>query len=154
MALGHSIEGRYPFLDHRLVDTVFHYPDHFKLNGFSQKHILKETFKDKIPRSVTDRPKRPYMSPDLVSFFQNGRLTDRAQEFLSPSKIEEYGIFDTKFINRFIQKFERGIPKEIGYRDNMIITFILSAQVAQYWAKNPRQKKLDKNRRTVRLSDY
>lgn len=154
MALGHSIEGRYPFLDHRVVDTAFHYPDDFKLNGFSQKHLLKEAFRGKIPESVLDRPKRPYMAPDLVSFFKDGKLTPRAQQFLDPSMIEDYGLFDTKYVSRFVKKFERGIPEEIGYRDNMIITFILSSQVSKYWAKNPKKICLDASMRTVRLVDY
>ena len=154
MALAHSIEGRYPFLDHNLVDNVFYYPDHFKLWGFSQKHILREAFRGKVPSSVIDRAKRPYMAPDLVSFFKDGKLTEIAAHFLSEKMINEYGLFDPKFTARFIRKFEGELPKEIGYRDNMILTFLLSAQVATHWARNPRKFKLDKTLRTVNYIDY
>ena len=49
MALGHGIEGRYPFLDHRLVDLVFHLPDDYKLHDFQQKRLLCDTFRKRIP---------------------------------------------------------------------------------------------------------
>lgn len=154
MALSHSVESRYPFLDHRVVDSAFHYPDDFKLNRFCQKHLLKEAFRGQIPLSILERPKRPYNAPGLISFFKEGKLTNRAQEFLNPSKIEEYGLFNSQLVNRFIKKFERNIPEEIGYRDNMIITFILSTQMAKYWTKNPKKIFLDKNIRKVRIVDY
>jgi asparagine synthase (glutamine-hydrolysing) len=153
MALGHSIEGRYPFLDHRVVDTVFHYPDQYKLNGFSQKHLLREAFRDKIPQSVIDRPKRPYMAPDLIAFFRNGKLTERAAHFLSEETVKNFGIFDPKYVRRFIGKFERKMPEEIGYRDNMLLTFLLSAQMAAHWAKNPRKEPLQEDKRRVYINE-
>jgi hypothetical protein len=30
------------------------------------------------------------------------------------------------------------MPEEIGYRDNMTFTFILSCQMANYWTRNPK----------------
>jgi asparagine synthase (glutamine-hydrolysing) len=154
MALGHGIEGRYPFLDHRVVDTLFHYPDHYKLNGFSQKHILRESFRGKVPSSVIDRPKRPYMAPDLAAFFRDGGLTPTARQFLSDEAIEESGLFSTKYVKRLVRKYERRMPEEIGYRDNMLIVFILSAQIADYFARNPREATLDEGERRVRIVDY
>jgi asparagine synthase (glutamine-hydrolysing) len=154
MALGHGIEGRYPFLDHRVVEAVFHYPDQFKLDGFSQKHLLREAFRGKIPTSVLDRPKRPYTAPDLISFFRDGQLTEWARHFLSDDVVNDVGLFSTKHVNRFIRKFERRIPDEIGYRDNMIVTFILSAQIAAHWAKHPKKMTLDENLRRVEIVDY
>ena len=138
MSMAHSVEGRYPFLDHHIVEEMFYLPDRYKLNGFSQKYLLSETFKDRIPQSIIKRPKRPYMAPDLKSFFKNGKLTDRTAHFLSGETIAHYGIFDNRFIQRFVKKFSDQDRDNIGYRDNMIITFVLSAQMAAYWAENPK----------------
>jgi len=52
MSMSHSVEGRYPFLDHRLVEKVFYYQDNYKLKGLSQKFILRNAFKNKIPDSI------------------------------------------------------------------------------------------------------
>ncbi|WP_289054513.1 asparagine synthase (glutamine-hydrolyzing) [Carboxylicivirga marina] len=154
MSLAHGVEGRYPFLDHRLVDYLFGINEKFKLNGFSQKYLLTKSFKNQIPSSILNRPKRPYMSPDLRSFIVNGKLTENSAFFLSKEMINDYGLFDYRFLKRFLDKFQDGIPANIGYRDNMVITFILSTQIANYWAKNPRVKVLAEEDLKVCLDDY
>lgn len=154
MAMAHGVEGRYPFLDHRLVERLFHYPDRYKLNGFKQKYLLGKAFSNDVPASIVNRPKRPYMAPDLISFFSGGRLSEQASYFLSEDKINEYGIFDSTMVKRLVTKFERQMPDEIGYRDNMIFTFVLSCQMADYWTRNPKKIDLDINLKTQDIADF
>ena len=68
MAMAHGVEGRFPFLDPRLVEWAFAIPVDWKLNGYQQKFILRDAFRDELPDAITNRPKRPYMAPDLVAF--------------------------------------------------------------------------------------
>jgi len=154
MSMAHGVEGRYPFLDHRLIEKIFYYPDSFKLSGFSHKHILRDSFRGTIPDSIIDRPKKPYTAPDLQSFHRDGAWTETASYFLSPERIAEYGIFDPGFVQRFCRKFINGLPVEIGYRDNMVASFILSAQMIQYWINNPKKHTLKEEIKTVEISDY
>ena len=154
MSLAHGVEGRYPFLDHRLIDSLFTMNEKFKLNGFTQKHLLSQSFKDKIPKSIINRPKRPYMAPDLKSFIVNGKMTENVAYFLNDGLIKDYNLFDSRFVNRFLKKFSNGVPQNIGYRDNMIITFILSSQIVNYWIKNPKKYKLSEDLLTVKIIDY
>lgn len=154
MSLANSIEGRYPFLDHRVVDMLFGMNENFKLNGFNQKYILKKSYEKNIPGSIINRPKRPYMAPDLKSFFVNGKLTDNASFFLSEDLLNSYGTFNPKWVHRFISKYKDGINGNIGYRDNMIITFILTAQIANYWMRHPRKNELSEENLTVSINDY
>ncbi len=153
MSMGHSVEGRYPFLDHRLVEKAFAYPDDYKLKGFSQKHILRDAFRDVVPPSIIDRPKQPYQAPDLKSFFSDGRLTDEAAPFLSEEAVDMAGVFDKKYVNRLINKFSRRMPKQIGYRDNMLITFILSTQMISRAMDNPRHESLDESLKRVEIHE-
>lgn len=154
MSMAHSVEGRYPFLDHRLIENLFYYRDTFKLNGLKQKYILSKSYKDVIPASIINRPKQPYMAPDLKSFFSNGKLTEQASYFLSTEKINDGGIFDNKIVSHLINKFNRTMPEDIGYRDNMIFTFILSCQMAHYWTRNPKTTLLDKKLKKVEITDF
>jgi asparagine synthase (glutamine-hydrolysing) len=149
MSMAHGVEGRYPFLDHRLVEKTFNYDDSYKLSGFSHKHILRDAFRGIIPDSIIDRPKKPYTAPDLQSFHRDGAWTPNASYFLSPKRINEYGIFDPAFVKRFIRKFENGIPAKIGYRDNMIVSFILSCQMIKYWIMNPKKNILNEDLKKV-----
>lgn len=154
MSMAHSVEGRYPFLDHRLVDLLFGMNDDYKLKGFNQKFLLKDSYKSHIPQSIINRPKRPYMAPDLRSFIVNGKPTENTAFFLSDEMIKDYGIFNLKWVKRFLQKFSNGIPASIGYRDNMIITFILSAQIANYWMKNPRKYVISDETIKTKINEY
>lgn len=153
MSMAHGVEGRYPFLDHRVVDRLFYFPDNFKLNGFLQKFLLSEAYKGEIPESITKRPKKPYTAPDLKSFYYGGKLSEQAAFFLSNGLIKQYGIFDTPSVDRFLKKYERRIPVEIGYRDNMLITFLLSCQMACFWAKNPKTRTLNDNLKKVDIME-
>jgi asparagine synthase (glutamine-hydrolysing) len=152
MSLAHGIEGRYPFLDHRLVEFVFALKENYKLNGFSQKYLLRKAFEKNIPSSIINRPKRPYMSPDLRSFIRNSGPTENTKFFLSESLIKDYQIFNPKWVH--LKKFSEGIPENLGYRDNMIITFILSTQIANYWALHPKNNSLPDELLHVEIDDY
>jgi asparagine synthase (glutamine-hydrolysing) len=149
MALGHGIEGRFPFLDHRVVEKIFSWPDSYKLKGFSQKHILRKSFKGLIPDSIIDRPKLPYQAPDLRAFIRNRKPVPLVEHYLSTKTIREYGIFDERFVARFLMKFSKRSPEQIGYRDNMMLVFILSTQIAIYCARNPVRELLEERLRTI-----
>jgi asparagine synthase (glutamine-hydrolysing) len=149
MSLGHGVEGRFPFLDHRFVERAFSWPDAYKLKGFSQKHILRRAFRGQLPDSIIDRPKRPYQAPDLKAFIRDGKPVALAERFLSPESIREYGTFDERFVARFLRRFSERAPDQVGYRDNMTLVFILSAQIALYWARHPRRATPDERNRSV-----
>ena len=149
MSLAHGVEGRFPFLDHRFVERAFSWPDSYKLHGFSQKNILRTAFRGQIPDSIIDRPKLPYQAPDLRAFIRKGRPTAVVDRYLSPEMIREFGVFDERFVARFLRKFSDRPPEQTGYRDNMTLVFLLSAQLALYLARNPRTRVLDERLRTV-----
>ena len=154
MALGHSVEGRYPFLDHNLIEFIFALPDEYKLNKFSEKHLLKQAFSNQVPQDIIDRPKRPYMAPDIAAFYRGDSMVNIARDLLDPERIKDFGCFDDKMVTRFLRKFSNGVPNHVGYRDNMIYTFMLSTQACMYWIKNPPVKHLDRSKCTVEVFDY
>lgn len=137
MSMAHGVEGRYPFLDPGLVEWAFAIPVEWKLRGYRQKYILQDAFADALPERILNRPKQPYMAPDLAAFIRNGTPTESAARFLSPATVAEYGIFDPKMVERLLFKYGRRGLEGIGYRDNMLISFILSAQMAEYWIRTP-----------------
>lgn len=151
MALGHGIEGRFPFLDHRLVEKIFSWPDAYKLKGFSQKHILRSAFRGLIPDSIIDRPKLPYQAPDLRAFIRSGKPVPLVDHYLSTKKIRDSGIFDDRFVARFLKRFAERSADQVGYRDNMLLIFILSAQIALDCAQDACTVPLREDMRTVNI---
>ena len=67
--MANSVEGRFPFLDYRVLELASRLPISCKMLGLKEKHLLKRAFADLLPRSITRRTKQPYRAPDSQSFF-------------------------------------------------------------------------------------
>ncbi len=63
MEMAHSIEGRVPFLDHKLVELIRSQPVNQKIRGMTEKYVLREAVKDVITHTVYARQKHPFLSP-------------------------------------------------------------------------------------------
>ena len=63
MEMGHSIEGRVPFLDHRVVECICRQPVNMKIRGLTEKYVLREAARDVITDTVYKRQKHPFLSP-------------------------------------------------------------------------------------------
>jgi asparagine synthase (glutamine-hydrolysing) len=58
-----SLEGREPFLDHRVIEWAAQLPDNYKYYKGSKKHIIKEIVHQYIPKELMDRPKMGFAIP-------------------------------------------------------------------------------------------
>ena len=130
MAMANSVEGRFPFLDHRVAEFAATIPISLKMKGLDEKHILKKAFGSFVPKSVSNRPKKPYRAPGALSFFdpetQSARF-DYVEELLSAKKLAEFGLFNPSSVEKLMVKAKRG--RAIGTKDNMAIVGILSTQL-------------------------
>jgi asparagine synthase (glutamine-hydrolysing) len=126
MAMAHSVEGRYPFLDHRVVKFAGKLSPSMKMKVLNQKFLLKRASEGLIPSEIIRRPKQPYRAPDGKSFFQPGALP-YVEELLSPEALFRSGIFDPPAVTALVKKFKAG--RAIGVKDNMALVGILSTQL-------------------------
>jgi asparagine synthase (glutamine-hydrolysing) len=127
MAMANSVEGRYPFLDHRVVEFASRLPAQLKMKVLDQKYLLKRSFEGRIPVSIQNRAKQPYRAPDGKSFIRSG-APEYVHELLSPSRIASHGVFDPVAVSALVAKFQHG--RAIGMKDNMALVGILSTQLA------------------------
>lgn len=126
MTMANSVEGRYPFLDHRLIEFAANLPEDFKINGLDEKYLLKKMIENKIPASITKRPKQAYRAP-IKNVFFNNKNTRYLEYLLEEKSIQSIGIFDSSLTTKLIDKFKHSDnATEI---ENMIITSIVSAQL-------------------------
>ena len=125
MAMARSVEGRYPFLDHRVVAFAASLPVTLKMKGLNQKYLLKRASDGLVPESIRNRPKQPYRAPDGSCFFT--ARPDFLFEMLSSERIRQDGIFDPHAVAALVNKFSAG--KAIGVKDNMALLGILSTQL-------------------------
>jgi asparagine synthase (glutamine-hydrolysing) len=129
MTAAHGVEGRYPFLDHEVVDYAFSLPDDFKLGDRQdEKYILKVAFGDSIPNSIRQRAKQPYRAPDCRAFL--GHINDGwMADALSREAIESSGIFKFDIVSKFINRMSNLQPSAITPRDDQAFMLLLSTQL-------------------------
>ncbi len=126
MAMAHGVEGRFPFLDHRLVEFAAQLPPEMKLKGLVEKHILREATRDLLPETISRRTKQPYRAPDSQSFV-GSNARDYVHEAFATNKIEQSGFFNAKAVTKLYEKCQ---AKPVsGYRDNVAFVGILSTQL-------------------------
>ncbi len=136
MTMGHSVEGRFPFLDHRVVEFANQLPPSLKLNGLTEKYVLKEVGREWLPAEISDRPKQPYRAPIHRAFF-NDSPPDYVDELLSSSVIEQSGYFNPRAVDQLVAKLGRGLP--LGETDDMALAGIISTQlVDRQFVSSPR----------------
>jgi asparagine synthase (glutamine-hydrolysing) len=92
--MGHSIEGRTPFLDHHLFDKARRMPDDVKIRDGVEKYVLREAFRDRITASICDRQKWPYTAPPMKIRRGESESMDRLiDKYLSRAAFRRSGIF-------------------------------------------------------------
>ncbi len=125
-AMAHSVEGRFPFLDTRLVDFCNRLPPRVKLRGLQEKLLLRRAARDWLPPEIWQRRKRPYRAPIHRCFF-NQAASDYTEELLSPEAIERAGLFQAKAVEKLTSKIRHGNAP--GETDDMALVGILSTQL-------------------------
>src|SRR6185437_2346144 len=127
MATANSVEGRFPFLDHRVIEFANRLPPTLKLRGLTEKFILRRAVRGLLPEDVAKRTKQPYRAPDSQSFFINGKATDYVDDLLSGDRLRRAGYFDPLAVGKLIEKCRTG--RAIGFSDNMAFVGILSTML-------------------------
>jgi len=144
MAMAHSVEGRFPFLDHRVVEFASTIPPRLKMKVLDEKYILKLAMGNRIPASIKKRPKQPYRAPEAQSFIGGKQPVRHAyvEELLSKERIEKDGIFQPEAVQKLVEKIRGG--QTVGIKDNMALVGILSTQlVVDQFIRNFNRRSVD-----------
>ncbi|MDA2915347.1 asparagine synthase (glutamine-hydrolyzing) [Nitrospinae bacterium AH_259_B05_G02_I21] len=106
MTMAHGLEGRYPLLDHGLVEFCARLPSSMKVRGLSTKHLLKIVGRKLLPPSVVDRPKHGFAVP--IGEWFRGELARSARELLLGDALEREGFFRRAAVERLWQEHAAG----------------------------------------------
>lgn len=128
-AMAGSIEGRFPYLDHTLVEFANRLPPAWKIQGLTEKAILRKALADLLPADILARTKQPYRAPDSRSFFVDGRPLDYVQALFDGAHLRATGLFDTAAVTRLYQKARAG--RITGFADNQAFVGVLSLLLLQ-----------------------
>jgi asparagine synthase (glutamine-hydrolysing) len=105
MEMGHSIEGRVPFLDHRVVEVIRSQPVNQKIRGMTEKYVLRESVRDVITDTVYRRQKHPFLAPP-ASLNPQGRLNAFVQDTLRGPHLASIPFFDQKKVIGILDRID------------------------------------------------
>jgi asparagine synthase (glutamine-hydrolysing) len=129
--MAHAIEGRTPFLDHSLFETVGSIPERFKIHDGVDKYVLREAYKSEVTEAIYRREKWPFSAPPLwVKKGLYPMLDQLIDRYLCRSAIEKTGIFNYNMIRR-CRLFTRLCFFDCDFkrRLNQVLIFVLTIQI-------------------------
>lgn len=130
MLMSNSVEGRFPFLDHRVIEFANRLNPRLKMRALNEKYLFKQAMKNQLPRQILERHKQPYRAPDIPAFF-SAHPPAYVDDLLSEEKLKRYGYFDAQKVGFLLKKARRG--SSIAYKDNMALVGVLSTQLCHYF---------------------
>ncbi|WP_374584647.1 asparagine synthase (glutamine-hydrolyzing) [Pseudoduganella sp.] len=95
----HSLEGRLPFLDYRLVELLFQLPDHWRMRGYWNKYVQREGMRGRIPELVRTRVDKMGF-PVPTRRWLTGELYEDVRDLLSSQATRERGLYNVPALLR------------------------------------------------------
>ena len=106
MSMAHSLEGRSPLIDYKLVEFAASIPGELKLKGKSLKHILRKVSSRYLPKELVYREKQGFGFP--IAIWMRTELRDFLINLFKNSKFVELGIFNQEYINLLLDEHLSG----------------------------------------------
>jgi asparagine synthase (glutamine-hydrolysing) len=125
-SMANSVEGRYPFLDYRVIEFCAKLPPRLKLCGLTEKYLMKRLMKGRLPDSVVDRVKQPYRAP-ITRALAGAGLPEEVREVLTPERLRGSGLFSATAVSRLLKHAAEA--KRLSETEGMALAGVLSGQI-------------------------
>jgi len=150
MIMSHSVEGRYPFLDRRVIEFANRLHPKLKLRMLNEKWLLKKAFAYLLPEEVIKRKKQPYRAPVMASFVSNKELIDK---WFAEKKLKDTILFDKEKVV-LLQKKIFQTNSVVSSREEMAVTAILTTEMLTDLFINNKQSSWLPAEKDFKILDY
>lgn len=121
-----SVEGRLPFLDHKVFEYARNLPMDMKIKGCNEKYILKEAAKPFITENVYKRQKHPFMAPPVTRFCSENNM-EFIMDVLGSKNFKSMPFFDAKKVNIMLDSLHEMDLVELTAFEPVIMFMLTSA---------------------------
>lgn len=104
-----SLEGRDPFLDHKILEYSSRLPIQFKYRNGKGKYILRKILYKYVPKKLIKRPKQGFGVP-IYEWFKS-ELRELYCSYLNKERIKREGIFNSGVVDKLLKDYleDKGI---------------------------------------------
>lgn len=127
MEMAHSIEGRVPFLDHKVAEFVFNTPVNMKIRGLTEKYLLREATRDALTETAYARQKHPFLSPPDAAGTPS-RMKELIHDTLTSEAMASVPFLNARAVRAYADRLETMAPAERGMADSdvmMLVSLVL-----------------------------
>ncbi len=127
MLMANSVEGRFPYLDHNLVEFAARIPVSAKLPGLDEKAMLKDGVADLVPAAIRGRHKHPFRAPGSVCF-----ATPEGREMVEDFLLADgpgWDLWQRDKVSALVRKWDSG--RLLSQRDDTSFVAVLSGRMLQ-----------------------
>ena len=127
MLMANSVEGRFPYLDHVLVEYAAGIPVSAKLPNLDEKAALKRAVGDLLPAGILARRKHPYRAPGS-DCFRGGDGPERVERHLLADG-PGWDLWQREKVAALVRKWRGGTG--LSQRDDSSFISVLSGRILQ-----------------------
>jgi asparagine synthase (glutamine-hydrolysing) len=130
MEMAHSVEGRLPFLDHKLVEHVVKLPIELKIEkNLTEKYLMREAAKPFLTETVYKRQKHPFLAPPAATS-PTSVLFTLAQDTFRSKAFASNPFYDQAKVIRLLDQVPQ-MDRETQSAVDPLITVALSCTILQ-----------------------
>ena len=128
--MANSMESRPAFLDHHLAEAATRIPPEYRIKGNIEKYVLREAVKGVLPEVLYKREKFAFMAPPAhTDEKKQAKLDELLEEYASPTKVKQAGLFDPQQVDTFINEYRNDKDTVSLTRKDTIVNHLLCLQI-------------------------
>ena len=124
-----SVEGRVPFLDHKLFEFARSLPLSMKIRETTEKYIMREAMRAMVTDEIYKRQKHPFVAPP-VSNFSGALAREFLQDVVSGADFDAQPFFSKNKIKKCLDRLAT-MPEEERLAMDPVFMTVLSASAIQ-----------------------
>ena len=105
MLMAHSVEGRFPYLDHRVIEFANRLDPRLKMRVLNEKYLLKKAVADLVPAGNMHRPKQGFAVP--IGGWFRGELREYLADHILSERFNARGLFAPAAVRRIFDDHQR-----------------------------------------------
>jgi len=135
-----SMEGRVPFLDHKLFEKMKNIPATITLKNKVAKYVLRQIAKKYLPEEVSLRTKQAFMVPPRNILF-SPEVLRYLRSLIESDAFERLGLFEKREVLNLLEDIPSMTPSEqTAYEPVIMIIISMVILYDHYILKSPTQK--------------